>query len=268
LRQQLESLSTQISGETQRLSQVESALEMMKQGVGADGLTSSGVAAIRGGQSRLNALQQELATKRAIGYTDRHPEITRIKGEIAEAQKDFSAAGQAAAGNRDELLKADPFYRQKVEERNALRIRIARLRTAETQARSQIGTYQARVEAAPMVEQELSSLQQDYELERGRYADLSTKHQSAVMFEDLARKQGGERFIVLNPAYLPTAPVSPDLIRLMMMAVVAGLVLGAVAVVGREFLDRSVHDARALQSEFEVPVLGEIPRIHGAAGLG
>ena len=31
--------------------------------------------------------------------------------------------------------------------------------------------------------------------------------------------------------------------------------------VGREFLDRSVHDARALQNEFEVPVLGEIPRI-------
>ena len=38
--------------------------------------------------------------------------------------------------------------------------------------------------------------------------------------------------------------------------------LGAAAVVGREFLDRSVHDARALQTEFEVPVLGEIPRIH------
>jgi capsular polysaccharide biosynthesis protein len=41
--------------------------------------------------------------------------------------------------------------------------------------------------------------------------------------------------------------------------------LGAALVVGREFMDRSVHDARALQNEFEIPVLGEIPRIHGAA---
>ena len=40
------------------------------------------------------------------------------------------------------------------------------------------------------------------------------------------------------------------------------------AVIGREFLDRSVHDARALQNEFEVPVLGEIPRIHAVAGRG
>ena len=49
------------------------------------------------------------------------------------------------------------------------------------------------------------------------------------------------------------------------MAIAVGVVLGVAMVAGREFLDRSVHDARALQTEFEVPVLGEIPRIHGAA---
>jgi capsular polysaccharide biosynthesis protein len=47
----------------------------------------------------------------------------------------------------------------------------------------------------------------------------------------------------------------------MLLAVAAGLVLGAGAAVGREFLDRSVYDAQALQSEFDLPVLGEIPRI-------
>ena len=35
--------------------------------------------------------------------------------------------------------------------------------------------------------------------------------------------------------------------------------------IGREFIDRSVYDARALQSEFELPVLGEIPTIHRAS---
>ena len=67
---------------------------------------------------------------------------------------------------------------------------------------------------------------------------------------------------MLNPAFLPDRPDSPDLLKLMLLALAIGLVLGRAAVVGREFLDRSVHDARALQNEFEVPVLGEIPRIH------
>ncbi len=111
-----------------------------------------------------------------------------------------------------------------------------------------------------MVEQELASLTREYEFEKTRYSDLTTRHQQASMAEDLTRKQGGERFSVLFPANLPTRPQKPDQLRILAIAIAAGLVLGAAAAVGREFLDRSVHDARAL-NEFEVPVLGEIPRI-------
>ncbi len=265
LRQQNESLSTELRGETERLSQIESNIEMMRQGTGSAGLTSAGAAAIQGGQSRVNALLQQLATARAIGYTDLHPEVIRIRGEITEAQKESSAARERGSGNRDEMLNADPMYRKQIADRDALTLRIAQLRRAADQTRTQIASFQARVEAAPMVEQELSSLVQDHQLELGRYKDVSTRHQNAVMVEDLARKQGGERFIVLNPAFLPARPLSPDILRLMLMALAIGLGLGAAAAVGREFMDRSVHDARALQSEFEVPVLGEISRIHGAA---
>ena len=131
-----------------------------------------------------------------------------------------------------------------------------------SQALAQIGSYQSRVDAAPLVEQELSSLVQDESLERKRYEDLSSQYQKAQVAEDVTRKQGGERFVVLNLASLPTRPTSPDLLRLMAIAIGLGFMLGAAAVIGREFLDRSVHDARGLQNEFEVPVLGEIPRIH------
>jgi uncharacterized protein involved in exopolysaccharide biosynthesis len=128
-------------------------------------------------------------------------------------------------------------------------------------AQRQIGEYQNRVEAAPVVEQELASVQRDYDAERVRYAELTTRFNNARVAEDMARKQGGERFSVLYPANLPTAPFEPQPLKIMALAIVAGLVLGAVAALGREFLDRSVHDSRALQNEFEVPVLGEIPRI-------
>jgi capsular polysaccharide biosynthesis protein len=50
------------------------------------------------------------------------------------------------------------------------------------------------------------------------------------------------------------------------MAIAAGLVLGGAFAFGREYLDRSVHDARGLRDEFELPVLAEIPRIETAIG--
>ena len=67
---------------------------------------------------------------------------------------------------------------------------------------------------------------------------------------------------VLLPANRPSEPFEPKPLRVMLMAIAAGLVLGAAGVMGREYLDRSVHDARGLRDEFEVPVLAEIPRIN------
>ena len=104
-------------------------------------------------------------------------------------------------------------------------------------------------------------MQRDYDAERLRYTDLNARFNNARMAEDLARKQGGERFSVLYPANLPDTPFEPQPLKIMAMAIVAGLILGAGAALGREFLDRAVYDSRALQNEFEVPVLGEIPRI-------
>lgn len=243
---------------------VEGQIDAMRQGIGTSGITATSAAAIQASQARLYLLQQQLAEARAAGYTDAHPEIVRINGEMAEARKDGGSSRDQTPHNRDSILMADPLYRQKVSERDASRLRIAGLQREASQARSQIGAYQSRVDSAPMVEQELASLQQEHDLEKARYADLTGKHQSAVMAEDLARKQGGERFSILYPATMPIRPISPDVLRLMLLALGAGLALGVAAVVGREFLDRSVHDVQALQTEFEVPVLGEISRIHGA----
>jgi protein tyrosine kinase modulator len=110
------------------------------------------------------------------------------------------------------------------------------------------------------------SLNREYELERSAYASLTQKKQAALLNEELQRKQGGEQFSVLVPASLPSEPFKPKPMRVMLMALAAGLVLGGAGVVGREYLDRSVHDARGVRDEFELPVLAEIPRIDPAIG--
>ncbi|HET7694300.1 MAG TPA: GNVR domain-containing protein [Vicinamibacterales bacterium] len=260
-RTQFESISMQIRAEQDRLSLIEGQLDQMRQGVGAESMTTAAIAASQASQKRVDDLESQLASARALGYKDKHPEIERLQAEIKQARADLSASREQAPSNREELLKADPLYRQKLTERDMTRLRIRELQNASASAQRQIGEYQSRVEAAPVVEQELASLTRDYNAERDRYADLTTRLNNARVAEDVARKQGGERFSILYPAFLPDTPIEPQPLKIMGVALVAGLVLGAIAALGREFLDRSVHDSRALQSEFEVPVLGEIPRI-------
>jgi polysaccharide biosynthesis transport protein len=256
LRTQFEALSNQLRSEQDRLSSIEYQLDAMRQG--GSGTTALSAAAIAAAQAHVTQLQKDLAEARTI-YTDKHPEISRLQEELAGARKDLAAAQQDSGKNAS--LMTDPLYKQKAQERDASKLRIKELQRASHAAQSQIALYQSRVDAAPMVEQELQSLEREVDLEKTHYADLTQHHQSAITAENLARKQGGERFSVLFPANLPSRPVKPDLLKIIALSIAAGLVLGAAAAIGREFLDRSVHDVRALQNEFEVPVLGEIPRI-------
>jgi polysaccharide biosynthesis transport protein len=156
-------------------------------------------------------------------------------------------------------------YRARMAERDQVRLRINTLRAQSAQASGQINQYQSRLEAAPMVQQDLASISREVELEGTRYANLKNSYNNARSAEDLARKQGGERFSVLYAAS-PGRPAAPgQALKLLLIPIALGFGLGVMLAVGREFMDRSVHDADALQSEFEVPVLGEIPKIHGAA---
>jgi polysaccharide chain length determinant protein (PEP-CTERM system associated) len=262
LRGQLDSISREMSLESNQLLMLESQLEQMRQGGAGAAMTSSGAAAISTAQARINQLNQQLVSARALGYTDKHPEVISLESEIAQARADLASAKRDTGGGS--VLQADPLYQQKVAERNALKGRIQSLRQAETSIRQQISSYQNRIEAAPMVEQELAGVTREHDSERQRYNDLKTKYDAALLQGDITRQQGGERFSVLYSASRPEL-ASMDPLRMMLLAFGAGLVLGAVMLVGREFLDRSVHDARSLQSEFEIPVLGEIPTIHRAA---
>lgn len=262
LRSQLESISQQMSLESNQLLLLETQLEQMRQGGAGAAMTSSGAAAINGAQTRMNELNRQLVSARALGYTDKHPEIVSLQAEIEQARLELTAAKRDTGTGS--ALQADPVYQQKVAERNALKARIQSLRTAEAGVRRQINSYQSRVEAAPMVEQELAGINRDHAAESERYNDLKEKYDAALLQGDITRQQGGERFSVLYGASNPQLASMPPL-RTMLLALGAGLVLGAGMLVGREFLDRSVHDARALQNEFELPVLGEIPTIHRAA---
>ena len=262
VRSQLESTSNSIRSEQDRLSLMDRQMQQMKEGFYSAPTTAGGP--MTSPQQRVVAIQRELDLARAK-YTDKHPEVQALEEELKSARADAAALRAQPESSRQEALIADPAYQQVVADRNLTQLRIKALQRTEAQLSADIGRYQQRVEAAPMVEQEMASLTREYEFEKENLRQMSQRHSAAIVQEQIARTRGGERFSVLNNAYLPHSPESPNRPRLLLMAVALGLALGGASAFGREFLDRSIRDARKLQDEFEVPVLAEIPRIHDAA---
>jgi sRNA-binding protein len=258
LRQHQDNTAMSLRNEQDRLAMLERQIEAMKQGAAEAPLSRApgGPSA----QERLLSLRRQLDEAQAT-YTEKHPEIQRLKTEIASTTELAALEAQRPAAEREPALAADPSYRQLLAERESTRLRIREYERANTRATAEINLYQSRVEAAPMIEQQLGSLNREYELEKQQYNALAGRYQSALIAEDLERRRAGEQFAVLYPAGLPSAPTSPNVPRLMLFAIALGVIGGGVLAVAREYLDRSVYDARTLQSEFELPVLAEIPRI-------
>jgi succinoglycan biosynthesis transport protein ExoP len=258
LRQQQETTSLSLRNEQDRLALFERQLEAMKQGAAeAPAARTAGAASPR---ERLATLRAELMEAKG-NYTEKHPEVQRLTAEVTAAEAEVKQETTRPTAERASALSMDPTYRQLISERDTSRLRIRELERANVRANSEIARYQSRVEAAPMIEQQLSSLTREYELEKQQYNALSERHQAALMNEDLERRRAGEQFAVLYPAFLPSAPITPNVMRVMLLAMLGGIALGCALALGREYFDRSVHDVKTLQHEFELPVLAEIPRI-------
>ena len=258
LRQQQENTSMSLRSDEDRLAMIERQIEAMKGGGGPDGGTAVGT--VSAAQLRIAALHKELDDASSM-YTEKHPEVQRLKSELAAAEAAAEKAQTAPAVSREPALAADPTYRQLLAERETVRLRIRDRERALQRAEGEITKYQQRVDAAPMAEQQLSSLTREYDLEKQLYNNLSARQQQAILTEDLERRRASEQFAILYPAALPTQPSSPDVVRIMLLASLMGVAAGIGLTFAREYLDRTVHDARTLQQEFELPVLAEIPRI-------
>ena len=102
---------------------------------------------------------------------------------------------------------------------------------------------------------QLAVLQRDVDAAQTSY-DAVNKRFAQISLESQANQTNVS---VLTAAFPPTAPSSPGFLRIMLVAVVLGAVLGAGAAVGLEMLDRRVRSADDLVEMLQFPVLGVIP---------
>jgi succinoglycan biosynthesis transport protein ExoP len=259
LQQQLETTGNAIRGEQDRLSMIERQIGAMKAGAANEVPVPGSLATASSSAVRVVTLERELEVARG-NYTDKHPEIVRLKDELAAARAAVEAEQKRPESERVATLRVDPNYRALLGDAERARMRIRELQRQEAQIRSQISMYRARVDSAPRVEQQMATLTREYEIEKAQYSDLMNRKRNAEIAENLERSRGGEQFMVLKSAGLPTEPESPKPMRVWTVTILLGLVIGGALALGREYLDRAVHDARAL-NDLDLPVLGEIPRM-------
>ena len=78
----------------------------------------------------------------------------------------------------------------------------------------------------------------------------------------MEKKQKGEKFRIIDPAVLPHKPDSPDMLKLLMIVVAAGLGVGCGLIYLLDYLDTSLKRPEGLESDLGVAVLATIPKVY------
>ena len=107
LRQQLDANATQFRGEQDRLSMIERQISALKQGTADALLLPRGNETAQSPESRVAALQRQLLALQ-MKYTDKHPDIQRLRDELAAARREAAAALESPPDDRAAQLEADP----------------------------------------------------------------------------------------------------------------------------------------------------------------
>jgi polysaccharide chain length determinant protein (PEP-CTERM system associated) len=256
---QLTAVQAEIRDAKLRLTSIEDTdLEVGGTTIGADGSGSQAPAS-------LSQLREQLETYRSR-YTDRHPDVVRLKKMVTELEIQLRTVDEGRDIASDTSSGDMPrFSATYLRQRRAINAEIERLDNEKKNLLAQIAVYKKRVEDTPKREQELQSLQRDYNNINQTYNSLLGRQLEAQIAVNMEKKQKGEQFRVLDPARIAQTPVSPDMKKLFVFVMAAGLGLGGGLIFLLEFLDTSFKEPEDIEAFLNLPVLATIPTVLNAS---
>ncbi|HEX2713421.1 MAG TPA: GNVR domain-containing protein [Candidatus Acidoferrales bacterium] len=188
-------------------------------------------------------------------YTPTHPEIAEVNARLLQVKQELKVL---PVGDPDSQDATPTQVRMEIIARE-----MKRLNEQQKQNAALIASYQAKVDAMPLREQQLTDLMRDYEISKDQYRTLLGKKYSADMAGDLQRKQKGVRFTILDPARPPERPVKPQRGLLALASAIGAFFFSIALVIGKDRLDETVKAERQLEGILpeSVALLAAIPTI-------
>ena len=207
--------------------------------------------------SNIDQMKEMLASLKAK-YTDRHPDVIRLNkiiNEFDSKNKNKSEGTEDLETSGNSIGYSDTYTRQ----HEGIKTEIKTLEENITKLSENIRYYEKLVEDTPKREQELLSLRRDYQNIQDAYNSLLNRKLEAEISVNMEKKQKGEQFRIVDTARVSEKPISPNMKRLLLLAIAAGMAIGCGISYLLEFLDSSFRDRKDVETFLGLSVIATVP---------
>jgi uncharacterized protein involved in exopolysaccharide biosynthesis len=218
-------------------------------------------------QIELAQKQQELRAD-LMKYTPEHPDVIRLKHDIAALKVEIQNAPKAtspAAMAATPLATGPTMNDQLRSQLIALNADIKGRQARQLQMEQKIAELQGSVSGLPAVQTQFAAMNADYAEMQKNYNALLEKQQEAAMTSALNQREQSQPFVVVEPANLPGRPFRPDPVVLRMGVVLMGLLIGLLCALVVELNDDTMHDSDEVVAYLKLPVMVALPKCPGVA---
>jgi len=211
-------------------------------------------------ESLENKLQQLL-----IKYTENYPEVIRTRAQIealknqngGEFEKNFNADSDS------EISTANPMYqelKQKVIEADA---EIESLNAKEKHLNTMIAQKEHDLRNIPENKKKLADLIKERDSYQGVYQSLLMRLGQSEVSKQMEIEDKTTTFRIIEPAILPSAPVSPNRVRMILAGIVVGFLCGFGLIFFLDHSDNSIKTIDSLKS-LGIPIFAIIPKMQSS----
>lgn len=225
----------------------------------------------RGGSATGMSLRAQLENERGIlaetqqRYSEDHPDVKRIKRNIESLQSRI-AAGETA----DRSIASDsPVAVQLQAQLNATDAQLGALQLRGAELRSKLTELEARIDAAPQVEQQYQAVTRDLASARAKYDELLRRQMDAQVNESEIAGGTADKFKVTSMPSTPSEPAQPQRVAIFIIGLVLAAVFGFSAVVVAQLFDPNIRGTSDVREILGVLPLSAVPVIDnsGSAAL-
>lgn len=208
-------------------------------GASTEALNNSAINGLREKRAELASEYQRLMTQ----FEPNYPTARALQSQIDDLDRSIGREEGRVAGS----YRAD--YRQAVEREQALKNRVAQLKSAYLDLRRRSIQYN-------IYEQEVDTNRVLYDGLLQRFKEIG-----------VAGSVGVNNVAVVDTAAVPQKPSSPVLLLNLAVAFIAGLGLGTLVAFALDQMDDAISDPGQMQQRFGLPFLGSIPKVKGESPL-
>lgn len=254
--QRMEASRAELGQIDSQLIQARSALAALNGQLAGTPATLNTPSAGGGAPSALAQAQGELASMRARGFTDSHPDVIAIRNQIANLR---SLGGGSSGGGG--YKTPNPAYSSLQSMRAEREAAVTALQARKSALQSDMAQLAAKQTAEPGVAAEYQRINRDYEVKKEQYDKLLANRDQIRLRGQVETQTDAVQFRVVKEPSFSNVPAAPNRPLLLAAVLIAGIGAGIGTAFALGHLQTSFPTAAKLERASGLPVIGSISQM-------